>query len=71
MKIYLLFTCDCWKSRDSRVLRGVFIDLNKLEDAKYTLVKNKVVNIPVFEDDEFFDVVETEENYFADDGGYL
>lgn len=72
MKIHILFTCDAHKSHASRSLRGVFTNLEDLEDAKYTLRKNNVVDwdIESGNDDEYFDVVSIEENEYETDGGY-
>lgn len=70
MEIHILFTCDAHKSDASRRLRGVFTNLEDLEKAKKVLIKNEVIEKPVFEDNEFFDVVVIEENEFESDGGY-
>ena len=70
MIIHILFTCDSHKSHASRRLRGVFTNLEDLENAKNVLVENEVVDKVIFEDGEFFDVVSIEENEFEADGGY-
>jgi hypothetical protein len=62
MDIYILFTCDSHKSHASRVLRGVFTDVELLNRAKETLIENDVSND--------FNIVEIEENTFEEDGGY-
>lgn len=68
--IYILFTCDAWKSTNSRSLRGAFTDLEKLEKAKKTLIKNGVVDYDKNSPDEHFDIVGIEENEFEVNGGY-
>ena len=65
MEIFILFTCDKWKSHTSRVLRGAFTDVDELEDAKKILIKNNVVDST-----EEFDVVMIAENEFEANGGY-
>lgn len=68
--IYILFTCDAWKSTQSRCLRGAFTNIDKLEKARKTLIRNKVVEYDENNPDEYFDIVEIKNNVFEKDGGY-
>ena len=65
MIIHILFTCDEHKSHSSRCLRGVFTNLEDLENAKEKIIINDVI-----ESDDCFDIVSIEENEFEDNGGY-
>lgn len=42
--LFLLFTCDECKSRDSRRLRGIFATLLQVQQAIYVLAENGVIN---------------------------
>ena len=70
MIIYILFTCDIWKDRKSRCLRGVFTNLELLEEAKQTLKDNEVVDIDENDENAYFDIISIEENDFESDGGF-
>lgn len=43
-ELFLLFTCDEWKSRDSRRLRGIFATLLQAKQAIFVLVENEVIS---------------------------
>lgn len=67
MEIYLLYTCDTWKSIDSMVLRGVFTDDEQIEHCMESLKENGVIdNI----ENEIY-ITSVEENTCYIDGGYI
>lgn len=43
-ELFLLFTCDEWKSRDSRRLRGIFATLLQAKQAIFVLAENEVIS---------------------------
>jgi hypothetical protein len=43
--VYLLFTCDAWKSNSSNRLVGIFLNFKRTKAAIRSLVKNKVVEL--------------------------
>ena len=70
MIIHILFTCNAHKEHSSRCLRGVFTNIEDLENAQQTLKDNGVVEIDGCNEDEYFDIVSIEENEFEEEGGY-
>ena len=76
-KVYLLYTCDAWKSQASMLLRGVFDQSKHVVSAVKTLVKNgviertKVISYEDIENVTDVHVVETYVGAFEDTGGWI
>ena len=66
MEINLLYTTDPWCMVDSYRLRGVFTDLDALDQAKRTLLANGVV-----ESEQELHVTTVQDGDFEPDGGCI
>ena len=65
--VFLLYTCDDWKSHISLTLRVVFKTLNRAEKAKIILEQNDIIDNA----DRNTHIVETHLGEFYSDGTYI
>lgn len=67
MNVYILFTTDVFKNKNTRRLRGIFSEEKKhlLDEAREDLITNKVV-----ESEDEIEVICIRDGEWEPDGGY-